>query len=102
MYSLPPEIRFCLFILILLKETKNNRETFFSNYTTPRAIALASYFWVKIGRGSLGVKKFCIIVKNNLLKKLKKLVAEKVAKSKKPKKICQRRLFFTPESQFLR
>ena len=39
-----------------------------------------------MGRGGLKVriKKFCIIVENNILKNLKKVVTEKVVKSKKP------------------
>ena len=64
----------------------------------PRALALNSYFWVKMGRGGLGVetKKVCIIERNNILKFLKKVVTEKVVKSKKPKKCKKNGRFFTP------
>ena len=43
------------------------------------------------GRGGLGVKtnKYCIIERNNILKNLRKVVTEKVVKSKKPQKYAK-------------
>ena len=45
-----------------------------------RALTSKSYFWVKMGRGGLGAKtkKFCIIVRNNILRKIKKWSIEKL------------------------
>ena len=52
-----------------------------------------------MGRGGLGVKakKFCIIERNNILNNKKKVVTEKVVKSKKPQKYAKKRPFFLPQ-----
>ena len=57
-----------------------------------------------MGRGGLGVKakKFLIIESNNILKNKKKVVTEKVVKSKKPQKYAKNGRFLTPEGRFLR
>ena len=59
---------------------------------------------MKMGRGGLGVKakKFCIIERNNILKNQKKVVTEKVVKSKKPQNYAKNGRFLTPEGRFLR
>ena len=49
-------------------------------YIAPLALTVKSYFWVKMGLGGLGVKtkKLCIIVRNNIIKKLKKWSLKKL------------------------
>jgi hypothetical protein len=55
----------------------------FLYYIEQRALTLNSYFWVKMGLGGLGVKTmFYIIVRNNIIKKLEKMVTGKVVNSK--------------------
>ena len=55
-----------------------------------------------MGRGGLGVKakKFCIIERNNILKNKKKVVTEKVVKSKKPQKYAKNGRFLPQKADF--
>ena len=63
----------------------------------------ASFFHCQDRRGGLGKnQKNCIIEINNMLKSKKKVVNEKVFKSKKPKKYAKNCRFNTPEGRFLR
>ena len=71
-------------------------------YIAQRALTLNSYFWVKMGLGGLGVKTmFYIIVRNNIIKKLEKMVTGKVVNSKNNWKIYKKRpylpLTFVPK-----
>ena len=62
----------------------------------------ASFFNCQDRCGGLGVKTKKLYHWEKHVKKLKKVVNEKVFKSKKPKKYAKTAVFFTPEGRFLR